>query len=118
LYVYYDGWFSHSQDIPSQTIYWPVERYIEDTSLQDEDSGDERLAVEIAISKNPKYKTIVTVNSNYSLESINIWDTIRIKNKSNESAYKWVHRIDYRENLAVLYLDDFESMEKSLLQLK
>jgi hypothetical protein len=113
------AWVYNTTDSASQSKYWVLERWIVDGSIKDATTAQERADVEIANRKNPKEKTQVVVNSSYDLESIQIWDTIQILNKvwESTSSFKAVHKIEYREEIAVLHLDDYDSIEKSLLSL-
>lgn len=113
--IEYSWWSTvNDTDATSQTSYWVLEYYVNDSRLQNSTTADERAAAEIVNRKDPKEKTIITVNDQYDLESINIGDNVQIRNKPSDTTIKPIKRIDYKENIAILYLDDYDSIEKSL----
>ena len=93
-----------------------LQSIVRSTAINDDPTGVIRADTEIANKKDPNEQTILAVNSQYDLETINIGDTVRIMNKSNESAtnFRSIKKIIYRENVATLYLSDYDSIEKSL----
>jgi len=116
VYVKHTAWIESSQDATSQTTYGLLQSIVRSTAINDDPTGVIRADTEIANKKDPNEQTILAVNSQYDLETINIGDTVRIMNKSNESAtnFRSIKKIIYRENVATLYLSDYDSIEKSL----
>lgn len=153
VYFWSGAWVETYDDTTSQNKYWVLESVIDVPSIKNATTALLRAESEILDKKNPKQKTQLTVNSSYNIESLNIWDTISINNKEDETSllqltwgelsdlwrtwastetwetneYVWwwtttrnighIARIEYRWSLAIVSLDDFDSIWKALLSL-
>ncbi len=117
IMVEYDWWTYVATDSTSITDYGLFEKKYSKSDLKDLASatlfGDEEL-----INKAPKQKVTLTLNNRYILESINPWDTIRVRNMDYYIINVQVKNIVYNVDTLIVYLDDFDSIGKVFLELK
>lgn len=105
------------EDSTSQSNYWLKTIYIDQSStLATIDDANEFWNNFILNNKNPKIKTRIIVNSNYDIESISVWDTIKVLNISYSINNLQMVRIDYKVDTAVLYLEDYDSFSKEVFK--
>jgi hypothetical protein len=95
LRVNYKAWYSPYEDATSQTNYWLHEVFQSQTSL-DLAWSDSFWNSYIATNKNPIKKTKIVLNKNYDLESIKIWDVIKVNNFSY--SISWLQVVSYNYN--------------------
>lgn len=112
--VQWSGGLVYADDVPSQAAYGRREKYVMDTSMKTNWTGDERAAKELADTKDVKLNTYIIVNSNYDIESIHCGDTISIFNTGYSIMNKKVVKIEYEVETARVYVDDYDSIEKAL----
>lgn len=102
--VYSDG--------TSQTAYGHRDEALTDSGIQNSGSADAKGNGEIARLKDPRTKTVLTVNANYAIETILPGDTVKIVNvPSGASSFLSgqilrIQRVEYDGSLAVLHLAD------------
>ena len=109
------GWgsgptYSVYSDATSQNAYGHRDTALSDSGIQNSGSADAKGNGEIARLKDPKTKTLVTVNANYAIETILPGDTIKILNVPSGSSSLLsgqvlrIQRVEYDGSLAVLHL--------------
>ena len=104
-------------DATSQTNYWLREAFEGRASdLADVWAADEFWANYLAENKDPKSKTTVTVNSNYDLETINPWDTIKIVNFDYSINNLQIIKLTYSPDKIILNLEDLDSFSKEVFK--
>lgn len=106
------------EDSQSQTDYWKKEKFENNWDLVDTTTRDEAWNNYILENKDPKFKTTVVVNSNYDIESIKPWDTIKILNISRKIENLQVQKIQYSPDRVVLELDEYDSIQKEFVLVK
>lgn len=119
VYVKHNAWLESSQDVTSQTDYGLLVYALKSIDINDDPTWVIRADKEIEDRKYPRAMTVLAVNDWYNLESLQLWDTVKILNKVDESAtnFSSIQKIIYWENICTVYLQDYESIEKSLSQL-
>lgn len=111
------GWgsgptYSVYSDATSQATYGHRDTSLSDSGIQNSGSADAKGNGEIARLKDPKTKTLVTVNANYAVETILPGDTLKILNVPSGSSSLLsgqvlkIQRVEYDGSLAVLHLAD------------
>jgi hypothetical protein len=111
------GWgsgptYSVYSDATSQNAYGHRDTALSDSGIQNSGSADAKGNGEIARLKDPKTKTLVTVNANYAIETILPGDTLKILNVPSGSSSLLsgqvlrIQRVEYDGSLAVLHLAD------------
>ena len=98
-------------DAGSQTAYGKREEKIIDSNIKDLTSSDSAGNGNVSRKKNARAKAVITVNSNYAIETILPGDTIRILNNTSGasqliSGVQRVSRVEYDGSLAKLHLAD------------
>ncbi len=97
LYLERDwGTIKTYEDITSQTTYWIMEKKESKTDLQNETSQDEFWNNYIDENKLAKKQIKLTINSNYDLETIQVWETIRVNNFVYNIAWLQIQSVDYK----------------------
>ncbi len=103
-------------DATSQAAYGHRDTALSDSGIQNSGSADAKGNGEIARLKDPKTKTLVTVNANYAIETILPGDTIKILNVPSGSSSLLsgqvlrIQRVEYDGGLAVLHLADISDV--------
>jgi hypothetical protein len=109
------GWgsgptYSVYSDATSQNAYGHRDTALSDSGIQNSGSADAKGNGEIARLKDPKTKTLVTVNANYPIETILPGDTLKILNVPSGASSLLsgqvlrIQRVEYDGSLAVLHL--------------
>ena len=103
---------SNYKDATSQGLYGHREEQINDSNIKDSGSSDAAGNGDVARKKNPVVKGIITVNTNYAIESILPGDTCQIFNNTTGGAailagIMNIVRVEYDGNTAVLHLADY-----------
>lgn len=102
--VYSDG--------TSQAAYGHRDEALTDSGIQNSGSADAKGNGEIARLKDPRTKTILTVNANYAIETIMPGDTVKVLNVPSGASSLLsgqilrIKRVEYDGSLAVLHLAD------------
>lgn len=111
------GWgsgptYSVYSDATSQAGYGHRDTALSDSGIQNSGSADAKGNGEIARLKDPKTKTLVTVNANYAIETILPGDTLKILNVPSGTSSLLsgqvlrIQRVEYDGSLATLHLAD------------
>lgn len=103
-------------DSTSITAYGQFTKYITKTDIKDSTTATEAVATELAKNKDPKEKVVVIVNSNYDLESFAVGQMVTIRNSPLNLSNKIIYKIDYKQEIVVLHLDDYDTLESTLSQ--
>jgi len=104
-------------DATSETAYWLREVFEDKASdLADVWAADEFWANYLIENKDPKSKTTVTVNSNYDLETINPWDTVKIVNFDYSVTNLQIVKLTYSPDKVILNLEDLDSFSKEVFK--
>jgi hypothetical protein len=96
----------------SQTAYGHRDSAITDSGIQNLAGADARGNGEVAKLKDPRTKTLITVNANYAIENILPGDTVKVLNVPSGSSSLLsgqvlrVQRIEYDGSLATLHIAD------------
>jgi len=107
LILKYDNSTRIYEDATSQTNYWLREKYISDMSIKQNDSADEFWNQYIEDNKNPISETVIKINDEYDIETIQPWDTITIYDTVVQNMQ--VVKTKYYMDWITLYLEKFEN---------
>lgn len=111
----YTGWSTQTgSDATSITAYGTLTEYINDASVQNSATATERIDWELSKYKNPRLNTKIIVNDNYSIETLKVWDLISIQNMEYSLTDKVIQKVQYNTTYAVVYIDGYNSIERSL----
>ncbi len=115
------GWgsgptYSIYSDATSQATYGHRDTGLSDSGIQNSGSADAKGNGEIARLKDPKTKTLITVNANYAIETILPGDTIKILNVPSGASSLLsgqvlrIQRVEYDGSLATLHLAEISDV--------
>ena len=104
------------QDATSQTTYGIREAYLSKTNILDNASQDIYGANYIADNKDPKKAINIVINSQYDIESINPWDTIKIKNFNYSIDNLQVRQTNYDWDKLTIAVEKFVSLNEVLFE--
>lgn len=102
--VYSDG--------TSQAAYGHRDEALTDSGVQNGGSADAKGNGEVARLKDPRTKTVLTVNANYAIETILPGDTVKVLNVPSAASsflsgqVLRIQRVEYDGSLAILHLSD------------
>lgn len=106
LRVNYSWWSSSSyEDSVSQTSYWLREVFQSQTSL-DLNGANSFWNSYILTNKNPIKKTKIILNKNYNLESIKIWDVIKVNNFAYFISWLQIVSYNYTSDKLEIWLEN------------
>lgn len=112
LLLKYKTWVQPYEDSWSQISYWLKEKYIQKTDLVDINAANEYWNNYISTYKDPINKTSITINSNYDIKTIKVWDTIEVKNFKFEIKNLQIVKFTYTIDKIKLDLELFDSFWK------
>lgn len=105
-------------DGTSESTYWLRELKAENTGIWDSWSADIAIASFIAKNKDPKKKTSLIVNKNYSyngtIDTIKPWDTVKVLNFDYVIDNLQIAKIDYTFDKIKIELDEFDTIAKEI----
>jgi len=101
-------------DSDSVTKYGTLSKFISDSTIKDSDTADERILAELDKLSKPSSNIRILVNNNYHLETLEVWDIVEIKNTNLVIDKLPIQKINYNQDSAVIYIDGYTSLEKSL----
>lgn len=110
IIVDYDWWTVAEEDNASKTSHWISEKQFAKWEFKAEDTARNFALSQLELYKNPKKQIELEINTNYILENINVWETIKVKNINYEINIVQIIKIDYAPNLSKLYLDKINSV--------
>lgn len=99
-------------DATSQAAYGHRDEALTDSGIQNSGSADVKGNGEITRLKDPRSKTVLTVNTNYAIETILPGDTVKVLNVPSGTSSLLsgqvlrIQRVEYDGSLAVLHLAD------------
>ena len=105
-------------DAMSQTQYWSREIMISADEIQDVASADIYWNAYLEKEKNKKHEIVLTINSNYDLESIRPWQFVSVYNTDLELKKLQIQKVDYKADKVVLYLDQYKTFAQTVLSNK
>lgn len=105
------GWIN---DATSQTAYWIRQKYITNTSLKDSTTATAHGTAYVALYKDPKLNTRIVINDSYDIGTVQAWQVVKVVGDPTVVGSKYVEKLDYSPDKLIVYLDSFESAEKSL----
>ena len=104
-------------DATSITAYGTLTEYINDWQIKNSATATERIDSELSRNKDPKLNIRVVVNDNYDLESLKVGDLISIRNMNYDITSKVIKKIQYNTTSAVVDIDWYNSIARSLEQI-
>jgi len=105
--VKYNWWTTSWENSSSISQYWLLEKVYTKTDLW---LAEATSFINEELAKNQlKQKTSIEVNSQYILENLKPWDTIKINNL-NYSINTTIEKISYKTDIATIYLDRYDSI--------
>lgn len=114
IVVYKTGTLATVQDATSIATYGLREIKVDKTDLADSTAATNYANSYIANYKDPKKKTILTVNTNYNLESLKPGDTVKVQNFLYSISNLQIQKISYTWDNVVIELDAFDTFAKEV----
>lgn len=115
VFVIYDWWVVTSNDWTSQSYFWLFEQSLSRLDIKDSSTAQDLADETISLNKNSKQKITIEVNTKYILENIQVLDTVKVMNIDYSIENLQIQKISYTTDIATLYLDEFDSIEKVLI---
>lgn len=111
LYVSRNDWTVQTyEDTDSQDTYWIKEKFLYETSLEDQTTQDEFWNNYLEQYSNPKNASTIIVNSEYDIESVIPWDTITVVNTSYKVKDLLIEKINYTPSRITMTLEENETL--------
>ena len=111
--VDYVGGVANASDAWSQSTYWLRELKIS-SQAQDLTTGNAVATNYITQNKNYKKQTVITINSQYDLESLKPWDYVKIRNTDYILDGVQIQKLVYRYDKVVCYLDQYTTLPQAI----
>jgi len=111
----YDGGTNPYIDATSQTNYWLRELKDVKTELGNSTSADSVGNNYISKYKDPLKKITVTVNSNYDIETIKPWHTIKVRNSAYAINNLQIYRTTYTVDKIILELEQIDNLTQQII---
>lgn len=106
------------QDAWSIATYWKREKVVTASDIQDGVSADIYWNTYISKNKDSKKEIVLTINSNYDLESIRPGQFVSVYNTDFQMKQLQIQKIDYRSESVRVYLDQYTTFSQSILSNK
>lgn len=111
---YGSGLYASAEDTGSQSLYGILEGLIVDEEITNADTAAARAIAALTELATPKLNIKLKINGDYDIENINPGDTIKLLNSKYPIVGYTIHKIDYKVTSAVLYLEWYKTVTRSL----
>lgn len=106
------------EDATSQSEYGLHENIVNASDIQDVSSANIYWNTYIDKNKDSKSEIVLTINSNYDLESIRPWQFVSVYNTDLEMKQLQIQKTQYKSDQVVVYLDKYETFADTVLSNK
>lgn len=106
-----------ASDAASQALYGVLEAYVDASKLNNSTTANAFASAYIVKYKNPKAKIAIEVNSNYDIGSIKPGNAIKLQGDPTSIGTRYIDKLEFTPSSLKIWLDDLDSLEKSLASL-
>ena len=123
VFVVYAAWIVWPiEDLTSRNTYWLRQTVENRNDILDSSTATEFANNFIADNKDKKLETTLVINTRYdtwslTFEDIKPWDTIKVKNTTENIDIVQIAKVDYTPEFVTINLEDFLSFGKEIVNL-